>query len=131
MVTTPGRGMTLLYHLLIPFFWCIPIFPRRRGTHYAMPVQGGFYRWVRAAFGDFWDSSPAVNWSASFFSVASTPCSRRLSRLLFPTTHGPIHYLVAAALIDVHHLHQRGVGIQMVKAASQLCSKFSSCYPSL
>jgi len=33
----------------------------------AIPVEGGFYRWVRAAFGDFWGFQPAWwNWSASF-----------------------------------------------------------------
>src|SRR5258706_104050 len=31
----------------------------------AMPVQGGFYRWVRAAFGDFWGFLAGWwNWSA-------------------------------------------------------------------
>src|SRR5258708_13859005 len=25
MVTTSGPGLTLLYHLFIPFFWCIPV----------------------------------------------------------------------------------------------------------
>jgi len=25
MVTTSGPGLTLLYHLVIPFFWCIPV----------------------------------------------------------------------------------------------------------
>ena len=24
-VTTSGPGMTLIYHLVLPFFWCIPI----------------------------------------------------------------------------------------------------------
>ena len=24
-VTTSGPGMTLIYHLILPFFWCIPI----------------------------------------------------------------------------------------------------------
>lgn len=25
MVTTSGPGLTLLYHLFIPLFWCIPV----------------------------------------------------------------------------------------------------------
>jgi amino acid transporter len=33
----------------------------------AMPVEGGFYRWSRAAFGDFWGFLAGWwNWSASF-----------------------------------------------------------------
>jgi amino acid transporter len=53
-VSNSGPGMTLLYHLLIPLFWCIPISLVAAELTTAMPVQGGFYRWVRAAFGDAW-----------------------------------------------------------------------------
>ena len=53
MVATSGPGMTLLYHLIIPFFWCIPVSLVSAELTTAMPVEGGFYRWTRAAFGDF------------------------------------------------------------------------------
>ena len=67
MVTTSGPGMTLLYQLLIPFFWCIPISLVAAELSTAMPVQGGFYRWVRAGFGDFWGFlSGWWNWTSSF-----------------------------------------------------------------
>jgi amino acid transporter len=49
-VTTSGPGMTLIYHLVLPFFWCIPISLVAAELTTAMPVQGGFYRWTRAAF---------------------------------------------------------------------------------
>ena len=54
MVRTSGPGMTLIYQLVIPFFWCIPISLVAAELTTAMPVEGGFYRWTRAAFGDFW-----------------------------------------------------------------------------
>src|SRR5258706_5154498 len=67
MVTTSGPGMTLLYHLIIPFFWCIPVSLVAAELTTAMPVEGGFYRWSRAAFGDFWGFLAGWwNWSASF-----------------------------------------------------------------
>jgi amino acid transporter len=50
-VTTAGPGMTLLYHLLFPFFWCIPISLVAAELTTALPVEGGFYRWSRVAFG--------------------------------------------------------------------------------
>ncbi len=53
MVTTSGPGLTLLYHLFIPFFWCIPVSLVAAELTTAIPVEGGFYRWVRTAFGDF------------------------------------------------------------------------------
>jgi amino acid transporter len=66
-VSNSGPGMILLYHLLIPFFWCIPISLVAAELTTAMPVQGGFYRWVRAAFGDFWGFLAGWwNWTASF-----------------------------------------------------------------
>jgi len=53
MVTTSGPGMTLIFLLVIPFFWCIPVSLVSAELTTAMPVEGGFYRWVRAGFGDF------------------------------------------------------------------------------
>jgi len=67
MVTTSGPGMTLLYLLALPFFWCIPVSLVSAELTTAMPVEGGFYRWTRAAFGDFWGFLAGWwNWSASF-----------------------------------------------------------------
>src|SRR5207237_8542480 len=54
MVTTSGPGMTLIYLLIIPFFWSIPVSLVSAELTTAMPADGGFYRWVRAGFGDFW-----------------------------------------------------------------------------
>ena len=67
MVTTSGPGITLVYLLILPFFWCIPVSLVSAELTTAMPVEGGFYRWTRAAFGDFWGFlSGWWNWSASF-----------------------------------------------------------------
>ena len=67
MVTTSGPGITLLYLLILPFFWCIPVSLVSAELTTAMPVEGGFYRWSRAAFGDFWGFLAGWwNWSASF-----------------------------------------------------------------
>src|SRR5436309_11748464 len=67
MVTTSGPGLTLLYLLVLPFFWCIPVSLVSAELTSLMPVEGGFYRWTRAAFGDFWGFLAGWwNWSASF-----------------------------------------------------------------
>lgn len=67
MVTTSGPGMTLIYLVLLPLFWCIPVSLVSAELTTAMPVEGGFYRWTRAAFGDFWGFLAGWwNWSASF-----------------------------------------------------------------
>jgi amino acid transporter len=67
MITTSGPGITLLYLLVLPLFWCIPVSLVSAELTTAMPVEGGFYRWTRAAFGDFWGFLAGWwNWSASF-----------------------------------------------------------------
>ena len=67
MVTTSGPGITLLFLLILPFFWCIPVSLVSAELTTAMPVEGGFYRWTRAALGDFWGFLAGWwNWSASF-----------------------------------------------------------------
>jgi len=67
MVTTSGPGMALVYILVLPFFWSIPVSLVSAELTTAMPVEGGFYRWTRSAFGDFWGFLAGWwNWSASF-----------------------------------------------------------------
>jgi len=114
-VTNSGPGMTLLYHLVLPFFWCIPISLIAAELTTAMPVQGGFYRWTRAAFGDFWGFLAGWwNWSASF--VLGSAYAVLFSDYLgfyFPQIGGWRHYLVSVGLIAViTYVNVRG--IQMV-----------------
>ncbi len=114
-VSAAGPGMTLLYHLVLPFFWCIPMSLVAAELTSAMPVQGGFYRWVRAAFGDFWGFLAGWwNWSAGFLlcSAYAVLFSDYLA-FYFPQITGWKHYCVSLALIGlVAYINIRG--IQMV-----------------
>lgn len=124
-VSSSGPGMTLLYHLLIPFFWCIPISLVAAELTTAMPVQGGFYRWVRAAYGDFWGFLAGWwNWTASFLlGSAYAVLFADYLGFYFPQLSGRNHYFVAAALIAlVTYVNVRG--IQMVGRISTLLEIF-------
>ncbi len=104
MVTTSGPGITLLYLLVLPFFWCIPVSLASAELTTAMPVEGGFYRWTRAAFGDFWGFLAGWwNWSASFLlGGAYAVLFTDYLVYYFPAlTGGWKHYLVSLALIAV------------------------------
>jgi amino acid transporter len=122
MVTTSGPGMTLIYLLVLPFFWCIPVSLVSAELTTAMPVEGGFYRWTRAAFGDFWGFLAGWwNWSASFLlGGAYAVLFTDYLVYYFPGITGWKHYLVSVALISVItwiNVH----GIQMVgKVATAL-----------
>jgi len=114
-VTTSGPGLTLLYHLIIPFFWCIPVSLVAAELTTALPVEGGFYRWVRAGYGDFWGFLAGWwNWSASFVlgGAYAVLFSDYLS-FFFPQIVGWKHYLASAGLIAaIAYINVRG--IQMV-----------------
>jgi amino acid transporter len=115
MVTTSGPGMTLIYLLVLPFFWCIPVSLVSAELTTAMPVEGGFYRWTRAAFGDFWGFLAGWwNWSASFLlgGVYAVLFADYLV-YYFPQISGWKHYAVSVALIAlITWINVRG--IQMV-----------------
>jgi amino acid transporter len=114
MVTTSGPGVTLLYLLLIPFFWCIPISLVAAELTTAMPVEGGFYRWSRAAFGDFWGFLAGWwNWCASFLlGAASAVLFTDYVKFFFPQVMGWRHYLVTIAIIGlIAWINVRGINM--------------------
>jgi amino acid transporter len=115
MVTTSGPGLTLIYMLVLPFFWCIPVSLVSAELTTAMPVEGGFYRWTRAAFGDLWGFLAGWwNWTASFLlgGIYAVLFTDYLA-YYFPSLTGWKHYLVSLALIAViTWINVRG--IQMV-----------------
>jgi amino acid transporter len=114
MVTTSGPGMTLIYLLVLPFFWCIPVSLVSAELTTAMPVEGGFYRWTRAAFGDFWGFLAGWwNWSASFLlGGAYAVLFTDYLVYYFPGITGWKHYMVSLALIAViAWINVRGIQI--------------------
>jgi amino acid transporter len=121
MVTTSGPGMTLVYLLIIPLFWSLPVSLATAELTTAIPVEGGFYRWVRASHGDFWGFLMGWwNWSASWLLGASYAVlfTDYLANY-FSGLVGWKHYLVALALIAIFaYINVRG--IQMVGAAATI-----------
>lgn len=119
-VTTSGPGLTLIYHLVLPLFWCIPISLVSAELTSAMPVEGGFYRWARAAFGDFWGFQAGWwNWCASFLlgSAYAVLFTDYITGYL-PGLTGWRHYLVCLAVIAaIAWVNVRGI---------QLVGKFAT-----
>ena len=112
--------MTLIFLLVLPLFWCIPVSLVSAELTTAMPVEGGFYRWVRAGFGDFWGFLAGWwNWCASFLlgSVYAVQFSDYLG-FYFPELTGWRHYFVSLAVIAViTYINVRGI---------QLVGKFAT-----
>lgn len=124
-VTTSGPGLTLLYHLILPFFWCIPVSLVAAELTTILPVEGGFYRWVRAGYGDFWGFLAGWwNWSASFvLGGAYAVLFSDYFSFYFPQIVGWKHYLISLALVAlIAYVNVRG--IQMVGAVATVLEIF-------
>jgi amino acid transporter len=100
-VTTSGPGLTLLFHLILPLFWCIPVSLASAELTTAIPVEGGFYRWVREGFGNFWGFLAGWwNWTASWLLGASyAVLFSDYMQFYFPGLVGWKHYAMSLALI--------------------------------
>ncbi len=67
MISTSGPGMALIFILVVPWLFSVPVALATAEMSTAMPVEGGFYRWTRAAFGNFWGFQCGWwNWTATF-----------------------------------------------------------------
>jgi len=114
MVTTSGPGMSLLYLLLVPFFWSIPMSLVAAELTTAMPVEGGFYRWTRAAFGDFWGFLAGWwNWCSSFLlGGAYAVLFTDYITFFYSQITGWKHYLVALLVIAlITYVNIRGINL--------------------
>lgn len=54
MIPQSGPGLTLVMLMVLPFFWSIPMGLVATELGSAIPEEGGFYKWVQRALGEFW-----------------------------------------------------------------------------
>jgi amino acid transporter len=72
MISTSGPGLGLMFLLVVPVLFAVPIALATAEMATLMPVEGGFYRWSRAALGDFWGFQCGWwNWTGTFLMSAS------------------------------------------------------------
>jgi len=72
MVSTSGPGMTLVFLLVIPWLFSMPMSLATAEMASCLPQQGGFYRWSLRAFGDFWGFQCGWwNWVGTFLMNAA------------------------------------------------------------
>ena len=74
LVGYSGPGMALLLILLTPLIWSLPTALMVAELSTAMPVQGGYYAWVKKALGPFWGFQEGWwSWVTSFVDMAIYP----------------------------------------------------------
>ncbi len=54
LVSDSGPGLALTVLLLLPVLWAVPISLACAELGAAFPIEGGYYRWSKIAFGEFW-----------------------------------------------------------------------------
>ena len=67
MVSSSGPGLTVLFLVLLPIIWSLPMALVASELGSALPGEGGFYTWVRRALGNFWGFQAGWWWSLSVF----------------------------------------------------------------
>lgn len=119
MVSGSGPGMALLTLIVLPFLWSIPISLSCAELSARYPVEGGYYRWARMAFGDFtgyiagWLVYLAIFMTNGTFAVLFG----NYLKYWFPDMSSLTHWLVAAGIVWLTTwLNWRG--IRLVGSAS-------------
>ena len=118
MISASGPGMAILMLLLLPFFWSIPmgLVCAELGT--AIPDEGGFYRWVQRAMGEFWGFQAGWWRSLSIYVDSSVYVVLAVTYIGFwiPLTHSQSWMLCVIFIILFTILNIRG--IEMVGSVS-------------
>jgi len=101
MVSTSGPGMSLIFMLAVPWLFSVPMALATAEMATAMPVEGGFYRWARAAFGDFWGFECGWwNWTGTFLmSGAYGVMLADYAAQVLPFTNRFAHWLIACGFL--------------------------------
>lgn len=54
MIPQAGPGMTVIMLIVLPFIWGLPFGLVASELGSVRPQEGGYYKWVQEAFGEFW-----------------------------------------------------------------------------
>jgi len=112
MVSSTGPGLTLLVLFVLPLVWAAPISLANAELTARHPVEGGYYRWARLAFGEFAGYQAAwLAWLTGF--SASATCAVLFASYLqhfIPGLTPAARFAVAAAVVWVTTiLNYRGI----------------------
>jgi len=114
MISGSGPGLGLTFLIVVPLVFAVPISMATAEMTTVMPVEGGFYRWSRAALGDFWGFQCGWwNWTGTFLMSASYGVAMAdYLENWFPLHSRVEHWAVAIVLlVIVAYLNVRGIHV--------------------
>ncbi len=101
LVAEVGPGLALATLMLVPLVWSLPEVLLIGELASMLPEEGGYYRWVRRAFGPFWAFQCGwCTWMYSMVDMAIYPVLFNQYLATFvPGLDGPERFLVSLAVI--------------------------------
>jgi amino acid transporter len=101
LVAKVGPGLALLMLLVIPLVWSLPETLIIGELASMLPEEGGYYRWVRRAFGEFWAFQNGwATWLYSLVDMAIYPVLfNQYLGWFFPGLSPQLHWLISLAVI--------------------------------
>ena len=101
LVKDVGPGLALLLMVLVPLVWSLPEVLIIGELASMLPVEGGYYRWVQRAFGDFWAFQNGwITWMYSLVDMALYPILfNQYLKYFFPGLSGTLEWILALAVI--------------------------------
>jgi amino acid transporter len=112
LVAQAGPGMALLVLAVLPLTWAVPEALLIGELASMLPEEGGYYAWVKRAFGPFWAFQNAwITWCYSLVDMAIYPLLFTQALAWFvPDLDGPVRWGAALAMIwGATLLNLRGV----------------------
>jgi len=101
LVRKAGPGLALLALVVIPIIWSVPETLIIGELASMLPEEGGYYRWVRRAFGEFWAFQNGwATWLYSLVDMAIYPVLFNLYLgWFFPGLSVQHHWFISLAVI--------------------------------
>src|SRR5215510_8835756 len=101
LIHSVGPGLGLLILALVPLIWSVPEVLIVGELASMLPEEGGYYRWVQRAFGDFWAFQNGwLTWLYSLVDMAIYPVLfLQYLGYFFPELTGPAKYAIELLVI--------------------------------
>ncbi len=130
IIPASGPGLSIILILLLPIFYGLPLGLAAGEMGSRFPVEGGYYRWIRHVFGDFWGFQ-AGWWSwlgglfdgAAYALLVADYAAPAVARLL-PADWGPAAHQAICLLVIVACTWGNLRGIQLVGYSSLVFALF-------
>ena len=113
LVRDVGPGLALLLLAIVPIVWSLPEVLIVGELASMLPEEGGYYRWVQRAFGNFWAFQNGwITWMYSLVDMALYPILfNQYLRYFFPTLSHSAQWFVSLCVIwGATAINLRGAG---------------------